>query len=82
MAPRTHGRIALALFAAGVLALALPPLDGIALPGYVAIACLLLGAVFLTPSIASTVFARLRTDGPAGARWRWRSSVVRRVVPP
>ncbi len=67
MAARTHGRIALALFVAGVLALALPPLDGIALPGYVSIACLLLGAVFLTPSIASTVFARLRIDGPA---WR------------
>ena len=67
MAARTHGRIALALFAAGILALALPPLEGIALPGYVSIACLLLGAVFLTPSIASTVFARLRTDGPA---WR------------
>ncbi len=45
LAARTHGRIALALFAAGVLALALPPLEGIALPGYVSIACLLLGAV-------------------------------------
>ena len=67
MAARTHGRIALALFVAGILALALPPLEGIALPGYVSIACLLLGAVFLTPSIASAVFARLSTDGPA---WR------------
>ena len=37
------------------------------MPGYVSIACLLLGAVFLTPSIASWVFARLRTEGPA---WR------------
>jgi putative ABC transport system permease protein len=67
MAARTHGRIAFAFFVAGVLALALPPLEGIALPGYVSIACLLLGAVFLTPSIASSVFARLRIDGPA---WR------------
>ena len=54
VAARTHGRIALLLFAAGVAALALPPLDGIALPGYVSIACLLLGAVFLTPTIATT----------------------------
>jgi putative ABC transport system permease protein len=66
-ASRTHGRIALVLFAAGILALALPPLEGIALPGYVSIACLLLGAVFLTPSIASSVFARLPSGGPA---WR------------
>ncbi len=67
VAARTHGRIALLLFAAGVAALALPPLDGIALPGYVSIACLLLGAVFLTPTIATMVFSRLRPDGPA---WR------------
>jgi putative ABC transport system permease protein len=42
-------------------------MDGIALPGYVSIACLLLGAVFLTPSIAAWAFSRLRVDGPA---WR------------
>jgi putative ABC transport system permease protein len=87
LAPRTHGRIALALFAAGILALALPPLEGIALPGYVSIASLLLGAVFLTPSIASIVFSRLRTEGPAWrqvavAQLRGTASCHRRVLPP
>lgn len=67
LAARTHGRIAALFFVGGLIALALPPMDGIALPGYVSIACLLLGAVFLTPSVASWVFARLRTEGPA---WR------------
>jgi putative ABC transport system permease protein len=67
LAARTHGRVAVAFFAAGLCALALPPMDGIALPGYVSIACLLLGAVFLTPSIAAWAFSRLRVDGPA---WR------------
>jgi putative ABC transport system permease protein len=67
LAARTHGRIAGLFFVAGLGALALPPMDGIALPGYVSIACLLLGAVFLTPSVAAWVFARLRTEGPA---WR------------
>jgi putative ABC transport system permease protein len=67
LAARTHGRVAAVLLAAAGLALLLPPLDGIALPGYVAIACLLLGAVFLTPGVAAWVFARLRPEGPA---WR------------
>src|SRR5512139_1604783 len=67
LAARMHGRVAAAFFAAALCALALPPLDGIALPGYVSIACLLLGAVFLTPGIASWCFARLKIDGPA---WR------------
>jgi putative ABC transport system permease protein len=67
VAARRHGRIAAGLLAAGLVALALPPFDGIALPGYVAIGCFLLGAVFLTPSLAGTVFARLDPHGPA---WR------------
>jgi putative ABC transport system permease protein len=64
---RRHGRIGLAFIAAGIAALSLPPLEGVALPGYVSIACLLLGAVFLTPSLAAAVFSRLRPTGPA---WR------------
>ncbi len=67
LAVRTHDRVAMLFLAAAGVALLLPPLDGIALPGYVAIACLLLGAVFLTPGIAAWVFARLRPEGPA---WR------------
>ncbi|HEX5651386.1 MAG TPA: FtsX-like permease family protein [Steroidobacteraceae bacterium] len=68
VAARRHGWIALGLFAAALVALQLPAIDGVALPGYVAIACLLLGAVFLTPSLAAVVFTRLLR--PDGAAWR------------
>jgi putative ABC transport system permease protein len=64
---RQHGRIAAVLIVLGIAALALPPLEGIAVPGYVSIACLLLGAVFLVPSLAAAVFSRLQPEGPA---WR------------
>jgi putative ABC transport system permease protein len=67
IAARRHEVVALALTLAGLGALALPPLDGIALPGYAAIACLLLAAVFITPSLANLVFSGLRPVGPA---WR------------
>ena len=67
VAARLHGRIALVLIAAGIAALALPSIKGIALSGYVSIACLLLGGVFLVPSLAAAVFSRLRPEGPA---WR------------
>jgi putative ABC transport system permease protein len=50
--------------AAGV-ALLLPPLEGIALPGYTAIACLLLAAVFLAPTLSHLAFDRLPATGPA-----------------
>jgi putative ABC transport system permease protein len=67
LAARTHGRIALALIAASVAALALPSMGGIPVPGYASIACLLLGGVFLVPSLAAAVFSRVRAEGPA---WR------------
>jgi len=67
VAARRHELAALALALAGVAALALPPLDGIALPGYAAIASLLLAAVFITPSLATLFLARLPQEGPA---WR------------
>jgi putative ABC transport system permease protein len=47
--------------------LLLPPLEGIALPGYAAIGCLLLGAVFLAPTLAHLVFSLLPAGGPP---WR------------
>ncbi len=67
VAARRHGYVALGFLVAATAALLLPAPDGIALPGYASIACLLLGAVFLTPSISSLVFRRLPPDGPA---WR------------
>ena len=64
LAARRHGRVAalLALVAAG--ALLLPPVEGIALPGYTAIACLLLAAVFLAPTLSHLAFGRLPAGGP------------------
>jgi putative ABC transport system permease protein len=64
---RRHGLVALGLVLAAGAALMLPPLDGIALPGYAAIACLMLGAVFLAPSLAQFSFRWIPADGPA---WR------------
>lgn len=64
---RRHGKVALWLALAALAALAIPPMDGIALPGYASIACLLLAAVFLTPRLASFVFDHLPASGPA---WR------------
>jgi putative ABC transport system permease protein len=64
---RRHEWMALGLALAGLGALSLPPLDGIALPGYAAIACLLFAAVFVTPSLSTFFFAHLQPKGPA---WR------------
>jgi len=64
LAARRHGRVALALLAGAALALLLPPLEGIALPGYAAIACLLLAAVFFAPTLSHLVFDRLPVAGP------------------
>ena len=62
---RRHGYVALGFLVAAVGALFLPAPDGVALPGYASIACLILGAVFLTPSVSQFAFRRLPPDGPA-----------------
>jgi|APFre7841882724_1041349.scaffolds.fasta_scaffold00174_12 putative ABC transport system permease protein len=64
LAARRHGWIALGFAVAAGAALLLPPLEGIALPGYTAIACLLLGAVFLAPTLSHLAFDRLPAAGP------------------
>jgi putative ABC transport system permease protein len=64
LAARRHGRVALALGAAALVALLLPSIEGIALPGYTAIACLLLGAVFFAPTLSHLAFDRLPAAGP------------------
>ncbi len=66
-AARRHGAVALVLLAVAVAVLFVPAPDGVALPGYASIACLLLGAVFLTPAISQLAFRRLPPGGPA---WR------------
>lgn len=65
LAARRHGRVALVLVLLAGGALLLPPLEGIALPGYAAIACLLLAAVFLAPTLSHLAFGRLPSSGPA-----------------
>jgi putative ABC transport system permease protein len=65
LAARRQGWVAVLLAIAGVAALLLPPLEGIALPGYTAIACLLLAAVFLAPTLSHLAFDRLPSAGPA-----------------
>ena len=58
------------LSSAALGALLLPPLEGIALPGYTAIACLLLAAVFLAPTLSHLAFDRLPAAGPPWRRCR------------
>ena len=65
IAARRHGWVALVLAIGAVGALLLPPLEGIALPGYAAIACLLLAAVFMAPTLSHLAFGRLPAAGPA-----------------
>lgn len=65
VAARRQGRVALVLAVLALAALLLPPLEGIALPGYTAIACLLLAAVFLAPTLSHLAFDRLPAAGPA-----------------
>jgi putative ABC transport system permease protein len=66
-AARGHAFVAASLFAIGAVLINVPAVDGLPLPGYGSIACLLLGAVFATPSLASSLFARIGFHGPA---WR------------
>lgn len=68
LAVRRHGVVASLLLLAAIAALMLPPVDGVPLPGYVSIACLLFGAVLLTPGVAAWIFDRLLQ--PTGAAWR------------
>ena len=49
----------LVLFALGALLVGLPPIEGLPLAGYVAIACLLVGTLLLMPWLAARVLARL-----------------------
>lgn len=57
--------IGLALFAVAGLALLSPPIDGLPLPGYFAIACLLLGSVLLMPAFVHALFHRLASGRAA-----------------
>jgi putative ABC transport system permease protein len=52
---RTHGAVVTALFVLAAIVLLLPPIAGLPLPGYIAIALLIVGAVVAMPSIVRMV---------------------------
>ncbi|MHB8667171.1 MAG: FtsX-like permease family protein [Burkholderiales bacterium] len=58
----------IALLALGALCTAAPPVGGIPLFGYLAIALLLVGTLALMPRLATTVFGRMPRPPGAGAR--------------
>ena len=63
-----HPRLGLALLAASLPACWIAPIDGLPLGGYLAVVCLLAGAVMLLPVIASAVAWVLPRRGPVPAR--------------
>lgn len=52
---RTHGRVVAILLLLAVVALLMPPIAGLPLPGFIAIALLMIGAVIAMPSIVRIV---------------------------
>lgn len=63
-----HPAVGAALLVLSVAACRIPPLDGLPLGGYLAVACLLAGAVMLLPLVASGVAWLLPQRGPVSAR--------------
>jgi putative ABC transport system permease protein len=67
----------LAVIAAGAVLTAAPPVDGLPLFGYVAIALLLIGTILLMPRLAAAVFARWPVERPVPVRlaaWQLRGA--------
>ena len=58
----------LMVIAAGAALTAAPPIDGLPLFGYLAIALLLIGTIMLMPRLAAAVFARMPVRRPVPAR--------------
>jgi len=65
---RGHPWLGLALLVASLAACAIPPLDGLPLGGYLAVACLLAGSVMLLPLVAAAIARLLPQRGPVPAR--------------
>ena len=65
-----HGRplLGLAMLLASLAATRVPPIDGLPLGGYLAIACLLAGSVMLLPVLAATLARALPQRGSVPAR--------------
>ncbi|MBI2307597.1 MAG: FtsX-like permease family protein [Rhodocyclales bacterium] len=65
---RGHPRLGLAALLASLGAAALPPVTGLPLGGYLAVACLLAGSILLLPALAAGCARLLPRRGPAPAR--------------
>jgi len=65
---RGHPWSGLVLLLASLAASAIPPLQGLPLGGYLAVACLLAGSVMLLPWLAATVVGSLPLCGPISTR--------------
>jgi putative ABC transport system permease protein len=65
---RGHPWLGLTLLLASLAACAIPPLDGLPVGGYLAVACLLAGSVMLLPAVASGIARLLPQRGPVPAR--------------
>jgi putative ABC transport system permease protein len=65
---RGHPRLGLAVLAASLPACLIPPLEGLPLGGYLAVACLLAGGVLLLPALAAVLARLLPRGGPVSAR--------------
>lgn len=65
---RGHPGLGLAVLAASLPACLIPPLEGLPVGGYLAVACLLAGGVSLLPALAAGLARLLPTGGPVSAR--------------
>lgn len=65
---RGHPWLGVALLLASVAACAIPPLAGLPVGGYLAVACLLAGSVMLLPAVASGIARLLPQRGPVPSR--------------
>lgn len=65
---RGYPRLGVAVLAASLPACWIPPLNGLPVGGYLAVACLLAGSVMLLPAVASIIAWLLPLRGPVPAR--------------
>ncbi len=65
---RGHPWLGLMLLLASLAACLIPPVNGLPLGGYLAIACLLVGSIMLLPAAASGIALLLPRHGPVPAR--------------
>ena len=65
---RGHPRLGIAILLASLVATRIPPIDGLPLGGYLAIACLLAGSVLLLPWLAAALACALPQHGSVPAR--------------